>query len=144
MSKVKIDWLIHCCRNGAVCKECGDIETGYIKYACNSHTHGMERYDHPDFQLVLNLPDKEIARILNTFGLWVQAGRKFSNGESVKGIYEDCDVRLKEFEETGRQVLRIIIPDKHNVFPGDDGCMYPYTLQLLPTDKLWSKGGEKI
>ena len=74
MAKLKIDWVIHCCRNGAPCAECGKVETGYLKFACNAHTHGMERYNHPDFQVVLNWPDNEIARILNTFGLWVQEG----------------------------------------------------------------------
>ena len=142
MAKLKIDWVIHCCRNGAPCAECGKVETGYLKFACNAHTHGMERYNHPDFQVVLNWPDNEIARILNTFGLWVQEGKTFVSGDTVSGIYEDCDVRLEEFEETGRNVLRIIVPDKNNVFPSDKNCMYPYTLQTLPTDMLWSKGGE--
>ena len=72
----------------------------------------------------------------------MQQGKRFSHGELVSGIYEDCDVRLEEFEETGRTVLRVIIPDKHNIFPDDIRCMYPYTLQSIPTNMLWSESGD--
>lgn len=70
----KIDWIIHCCANGVVCDGYNKVETGFLQYACNAHTHGMERYHHMDFQMVLFLPLEEIGRILNTLGLRVQAG----------------------------------------------------------------------
>ena len=63
----KIDWIIHCCANG-YCEECGEIETGFLPFLCNAHTHGMERYGHMDFQLVLRLRNEEIMYILNTLG----------------------------------------------------------------------------
>lgn len=66
-----IDWIIHLVANGA-CDECGKEEKGFLPYTCNAHTHGMEKYDHPDFQVVLSLPPREIGRILNTLGLRVQ------------------------------------------------------------------------
>ena len=139
-----VDWIIHCCRNGVECAECGDVETGFLDNACNAHTHGMEKYGHLDFQLVLALPDREIGRILNTFGLMVQQGRKFSPGDTVSGIYEDCDVRLELFKECNRDILRVVIPDKHNIFPDNQECEYPYTLQKYDTDMLHSEGGAKI
>lgn len=40
---LKIDWVIHCVANGA-CDDCNNIETGFLPYACNAHTHGMIRY----------------------------------------------------------------------------------------------------
>lgn len=141
MKKPEINWIIHCCRNGVVCDECGDVENGFLEYACNAHTHGMGQYNHMDFQMVVQYSDESICRILNTFGLWVQQGRRFKTGDVVSGIFEDCDVKLQEFAECDRRVLRVIIPDKHNVFPDEEGCLYPYTLQLFPTDMLWSKGG---
>ena len=131
----KIDWVIHLVANGA-CDECGEIETGFLPYMCNAHTHGLERYGHLDFQMVLFLPTEEIGRILNTLGLRVQSGERFQSGDMVSGIYEDCDVRLDEYEETGRKVLRVIIPDANNIFPEEGDCMLPYCLQLLKTDKL--------
>ena len=137
----KIDWIIHCCDNGVVCDECKKLETGFLQYACNAHTHGMERYRHMDFQMVLYLPFEEIGRILNTLGLRVQAGERFHDGDLVSGIYEDCDIRLDEYEETGRRVLRVVIPDKYNVFPEEENCMPVYRLQLLDTEDLYSESG---
>ena len=46
----KIDWVIHYVANGAVCEKCGRVENGFINGFCNAHTHGMEKYRHPDFQ----------------------------------------------------------------------------------------------
>lgn len=137
--KNKIDWIIHLCANG-VCDECGEPENRYLPYTCNAHTHGMEKYGHMDFQLVLMAKPEEIARILNTFGLWVQSGRHFKAGDMVSGIYLDCQVRLDEFEETGRKVLRVIIPDAENRFPEDKSCMDTYCLQTLETEALYKVG----
>lgn len=134
--KKDIDWIIHLCTNGAVCAECGKVETCFLPHACNAHTHGMECYGHPDFQLVLDLPTQEIGRILNTFGLRVQNGERFHAGDLVSGIYDDCDVRLDEFEETGRTVLRVVIPDGRNRFPEDPNCNARYRIQLLETERL--------
>ena len=61
-----------------------------------------------DFQLVLNFPPHEIARILNTLGLRVQDGEQFKNGDLVVGIYEGCDVRLTEFDEDGRTLSSVL------------------------------------
>ena len=86
-----IDWIIHLVANGA-CDECGKEEKGFLPYTCNAHTHGMEKYDHPDFQVILSLPPREIGRILNTLGLRVQEGERFQAGRYVSGIYADCDI----------------------------------------------------
>lgn len=134
----EVDWIIHLVANG-VCDECGRMEMGFLPYLCNAHTHGMEKYGHMDFQMVLRTSEDEIARILNTLGLRVQAGERFHAGDFVSGIYEDCDVRLDAFEETGRQLLRVVIPDKYNVFPEDERCMEPYKLQLLDTEALCTR-----
>ena len=135
-----IDWIIHLVANGA-CDECGKEETGFLPYACNAHTHGMEMYGHLDFQIVLSLPPREIGRILNTLGLRVQDGERFYHGEYVSGIYADCDIRLAEFRETGRKVLRVIIPDRHYRFPEDPQCEEPYRLQSMGTEALHLKEG---
>ena len=139
----KIDWIIHCVVNG-VCDACGNIENSFIPYACNAHTHGMKRYNHPDFQLVLDYPHQEIARILNTMGLRVQSGERFKAGDLVEGIYMDCSVRLDEAEECGRMVLRVVIPDKYNIIPEDERCMERYRVQKLPTEALFIENGGAV
>ena len=123
------------------CEYFGETENGFLPGTCNFHTHGMEKYSHLDFQMTLAYPPQELCRILNTMGLRVQTGERFKNGDMVSGIYEDCDVRLTEFEETGRKVLRIIVPDKHNRFPEDSECETPYQLQSLATEDIWQEGG---
>lgn len=134
--KSNIDWIIHCVANGAICEKGGCVEDCMLPRTCNAHTHGMEKYGHKDFQLVLRYDFREICRILNTLGLRVQAGEKFKAGELVEGIYGDCPVRLDEFEETGRTVFRVIIPDKNNKFPEDADCTDWYPLQQLSLDEL--------
>lgn len=137
----KIDWIIHLCANGVECADCGEVETQFVEYTCNAHTHGMEKYGHMDFQVVLHMSPKEICYILNTLGLRVQSGERFRAGDLVTGIFLDCPIRLDEYEETGRTVLRVMIPDKHNIFPEDERCMEPYRLQMLPTDMLCPENG---
>ncbi len=81
--------------------------------------------------MVLNLPQEHICYLLNTMGMQVQGGETFRNGDMVSGIYENCIMRLKKIRETGRDVLRLIIPDKHNRFPEGKNCMEPYRHQEL-------------
>ena len=132
----EIDWIIHFIGNGVFCPDCGKIETGFPQYICNAHTHGMEKYGHPDFQVVIHMSTQNIGYVLNLLGLRVQAGERFHAGDLVRGVFEDCPVRLDAFEETGRQVLRVVIPDGKNRFPEDPHCDYPYSFQKLPLEHL--------
>lgn len=141
-SKPKCDWLVHLCMNGVPCDECGKVETSFIPYACNAHTHGMTHYGHLEFQMVLAYSPREIMYILNTLGLRVQAGERFSDGDYVHGIFEDCDVKLVEFQEDSGRILRVIVPDKYNRFLDDPLCAEEYRHQLLPLDELYV-GGSK-
>ena len=114
----KMDWVIHFV--------IGQYGPGGM---VDSHTHGMEKYNHFDFQLVLNYEKKEVGRLLNTMGIRVQDGERFKEGDMVKGLYMDCDVRLDLFWANGRSVLRLIIPDPDNIFPEDPRCKNPYKYQ---------------
>lgn len=60
-----VDWIIHYILD----------DSGPYPYLCNAHTHGMEKYRHPDFQMVLNLPQEHICYLLNSMGMRVQGGR---------------------------------------------------------------------
>lgn len=117
----KINWIIH--------KVINDYGSGNLT---NAHTHGMGQYHHLDFQVVLNLPPKHIAYLLNSMGFKVQSGERFHAGDMIYGLYEDCPVRLDEFRETGRTILRLIIPDKYSLFPEDPDCMDAYKYQIMP------------
>ena len=136
----KLDWIIEIIGNGVVCAKCGKVEDSFPEYICNAHTHGMKKYHHPDFQIVLHISDEDIGYILNSLGLRVQAGEQFKAGDLVEGIFEDCSVRLDSFEESGRRVLRVIIPDSMNRFPEDPECAYPYSFQTLSMQQLEQQG----
>jgi hypothetical protein len=71
----------------------------------------------------------------------VQNGEKFKAGDMVSGIFLDCDIRLDEFEECDRKVLRVIIPDGKNRFPEDPACDYPYSFQTWPLEQLEAANG---
>ena len=137
----KIDWIIEILANGVYCAKCGKVENHYPDYICNAHTHGMNKYGHLDFQLVIHLHPNQMGYVLNTLGLRVQAGEHFKSGDLVEGIFDRCPLRLDEVEESGRKVLRVIIPDDQNRFPEDSACEYPYSYQLVPTDELERKEG---
>ena len=137
----EIDWIIEILANGVHCVTCGKVENHYPDYICNAHTHGMAKYGHQDFQLVLYLHPNQLGYVLNNLGLRVQAGEQFKAGDMVEGIFDRCPLRLDEAEESGRKVLRVIIPDDQNRFPEDLKCEYPYSYQLVPTDDLTRKEG---
>ena len=100
-----IDWIIHLVANGVVCEECGKTESSFHPNLCNAHTHGMEKYNHPDFQMVLRASNEEICRILNTLGLRVRQGERFYDGAYVAGIYEDCYRKVKNSRGSGSEVF---------------------------------------
>ena len=120
----KANWVIHYIL--------GDYE---LKGLVNIHTHGMERYDHLDFQLVLPLGKQEAASLLNTICIEVQNGRRFQPGCYSGEIYT-CDFRLELHRETGRDVLRLIFPDEKMRFPEHPRCDRPYIFQnIKPREK---------
>lgn len=115
----KVNWIIHY------------VIGNYGPGGCiNAHTHGMEKYGHLDFQCVLNTNKGDIMYLLNTLGRRVQYGERFSPGDMVEGLFLDCPVRLDLFKETGRTLLRLIIPDGFNTFPENPACKAPYKYQI--------------
>lgn len=86
-----------------------DSPTGF-----NLHTHGLqENYDHPDFQIVVPLPDKVGHTLMITLADRVKAGERFHAGQKVDGVIEGAGglVKLIDATECGRPVLRVILPD---------------------------------
>ena len=133
----RFDWIIHYVSN-SVCN-CWKADSAFKQYLCNAHTHGLGQYDHPEFQVVIDAGPKEIARLLNTMGIWVREGKKFCAGNMVSVLYEDCQVLLYPVIEDNRELLRLVIPDAKNRFPQDPNCTYPYCMQLFPTSRLYEK-----
>ena len=100
----KIDWVIHYVANGAVCAKCGKVETGFIPNFCNAHTHGMEKYHHPDFQMVLDAGPSE------------ECGRKV-----LRVIIPDKENRFPD--ERGCELpylMQLMETDAYNLFKGHE------------------------
>jgi len=138
MKKEKhVDWIIHLVANGTHCDVCGESEDYFIQYTCNAHTHGMNNYNHPEFQMVLNVPPELLGHILNTLGLRVKNGEKFKAGDFVHEVIEDYPIRLDEQIVEGEKLLRVCIPDPNGKFPGESGCDDIYALQGFPMEMLY-------
>ena len=129
------DWIIHFVTDYA-CQLCGNNDLHFKPNLCNFHTHGMrELYNHPEFQLVLNIDFNIAGYILNKLGLMVKEGRRFKAGEAVSGI-GICDLTLFEATDNSKPVLRVILPDPSYRLPDDENCEHPYNLQYLSTEDL--------
>ena len=133
---IKPSWVIHYIANGLPCSCCGKIEYPYLENICNAHTHGMDAFHQPEFQIVLGLPPLDIMYILNTLGDNVRNGARYNPSSLVEGIFVDCLVRLDLIKEDGEQIFRVIIPDNENRFPEEVGCTYPYSEQTKPLKML--------
>ncbi len=134
---IKKDWIIHLVMNGAECGECEKKENGFLRYTCDSHTHGMEKYNHPNFQIVVDFEPDYIMGILNILCFMVQSGRKFHNGEFVEGIIDERKLRLDKHIENGFEIFRVVFPDDNNLFPEDANCKYPYSVQNFKVKDLY-------
>lgn len=132
----KRDWVFHYVSNGGICECCGKQEDAFPEFVCDAHTHGLDKYDHLEFQVVLDYGPREVGRLLNAMGDKVQAGEKFKDGDEIQGLYLDCSIYLKEFKDAnGKNVLRLVIPDGENRMP--EKSAPPYTWQTYDTSALY-------
>jgi len=95
----------------------------------NFHSHYLESYlGHKDIQLVYPLPDNLVGGIMHTVVGNIKKGRKYKAGDITSSVLEGLDVLFVEATETGRTVLRIILPDKEGrLKPGE--IISPYDMQ---------------
>ena len=98
--------------------------------SCNRHTHGMEQFNHLDFQVVLNVSMQTAANVLVTLARRVAQGEKFEPGQLVDDILLNAPLRLDLHIESKRQVLRAIFPDDNNRFPEDPECEARHACQI--------------
>lgn len=136
MQDNKIDWIVHYVGNGVPCDECGKVEDCFPEYICDAHTHGMNKYGHLEFQVVIAYGLQETGRLLNEMGFKVMCGERFKDGDRISGLYLDCDIIIKQtFDYYGKPILRLVIPDKENRLPTDS--MPPFSYQDFDTRMLY-------
>ena len=95
----------------------------------------MEEFNHKNFQVVLDVGDEIACYIINSLCERVRDGQtqgaSMGSGDIITGIYSQYPLKLAQAWEGGRQVLRVLLPDDEGRFPGEKGCMAPYSDQLL-------------
>lgn len=124
------DWIIHNITDmsAAIKEERPDISFDKIKHIGNVHTHGLDKYNHPELCTVLNIDPYILGRILNSMGKMVQSNiTSFSIGRFSSVLQGDYEVELIKFPD--ENVLYIMLPDKNNKLPGEEGCQEPYCHQ---------------
>ncbi|WP_182101775.1 DUF4262 domain-containing protein [Niallia taxi] len=105
----------------------------------NIHTHGFEEnYNHMDFQIVLKYHPDLVQGIFNTLYYHVKRGKVYESGKYYSEVVSGYDVLMQTFEENGRELLRVILPDENGLFPQSPNCNPIYKLQTMP---LPSYGG---
>ena len=88
----------------------------------NAHTHGVfDSFKHPDLQLVLPVSGAVGGSILRTVVNRIKKGETFKPGQDYQEIAQGYPVRFMKAVENGRDVLRLIFPDRDGRFPGDPG-----------------------
>lgn len=87
----------------------------------NIHTHGLpDKYGHLDLQIVIPLKPEIAQGVLCAAVDKISSGSTFSPGDKAAEIIHGYDVKFVKAQECGRDVLRIIIPDKGGGL--DRGC----------------------
>jgi hypothetical protein len=106
-----------------------------IPYQWNHHTHGVvERFDHPDLQIVLPLAPAIVGSIFNTMVEIIKEGGCYilTNKEYEGVLGGGFKVRTRWATEGRRQVLRVILPDSQGNL-AEDKIHRDYRDQYLGT-----------
>jgi Domain of unknown function (DUF4262) len=96
LNLLKHGWIVHLVGDDS------DSPTGF-----NLHTHGLrQNYDHPDFQIVIPLPEKIGHALMITLANRVKAGERFEAGQTVTELLGNgMLVKLIDATECGRTRL---------------------------------------
>lgn len=132
MEEVKdvIDWVIHYVQNHdyEICGKHNENPIGFTGFA-NIHTHGLNKYNHKELCIPLDIGFKLSGTILNQCGIRI----KLEHKEYVPGkdysVIQNLPVLFYEFDNSN--TLYMIMPDPNGKFPEDDGCEFPYNKQIL-------------
>lgn len=80
----------------------------------NAHTHGFElTWNHPDLQIVFPVDGQVAMGLFWAAVAHIKEGSVFSDGDVVARIAgNEYKVKFVKVQESGRDVLRMILPDK--------------------------------
>ena len=127
MNNNKYDWIIH-----YVFGEGDD----YGLFA-DIHTHGLEKYNHPELVITIALPQEIAGAILNNLGSRIVNGEKFDKDElRMDIISNNLPVKIHKTYINDKKVCVLIFPDQNSCLPFDDICEFPYNEQYKYLEKI--------
>lgn len=119
------------------CEHCPDA-------VYNLHTHGLEESNnHKDLQIVLPVDPKIAHQIIWIIVHLIENGFKCIPGKRSSEVFDGMDVEFMLAEETGRQVIRVLLPDKNGKLPSDEDCDPVYREQIFIDTSGNTKKAEK-
>ncbi|MGP8215550.1 MAG: DUF4262 domain-containing protein [Bacteroidia bacterium] len=105
----KYGWLMHFVIRDEQCP-----------FGINIHTHGFpEKFNHPDMQICAPISPGAAQGIMNNIVRRLQKQEVFKANKKYKNIIEGFPVLIRSAREDDREVLRIVLPDRHGHFNSD-------------------------
>lgn len=100
----------------------------------NIHTHHIqESFNHPDLQIVIPLSQHTVLAVLHeVVNNFIKKGVKFKVGKKYKKIIgNEYSVVFTNAKECGRDVLRMIIPDKNGYLKENEPMDEQFKIQHI-------------
>ena len=114
----KIDWIIHYVL----------MDDKKNEYLVNANTHGLDKHNHRELCMVLNVGQQVCGEILNSIGSKIAfSGKKYEEGFYEDILQDGYKVEIMSLPED--PLLYVIFPDENHRFPSDKDCQYPYNKQ---------------
>lgn len=88
----------------------------------NIHTHGiLEVFKHKDLQICFPLPQQVALETLHNVVHYIKDGKTFVSGKKYSGIIRNYNIEFIDAIECGREVLRLLVPNKEGTYAGEFG-----------------------
>lgn len=120
------------------------VDDKTMPFHINAHTHGLDKYNHLEFECALPYTAKDMEQIFNILAyLVIRKGNHFEEGcytNILTDNYRLYFVEMPDHFDEAKTILRSIYPDDDGKMPWEDGCEEHYALQILglPAEKIFA------
>ena len=110
----------------------------------NYHTHGLpESFNHPDLQIALAVKKETAMNILGTVIDLIKEGQEIKDGMHLFNVICDYCIKAYKTTEDGRDIIRLLLPDRAGIFPDNPNCDEPFKIQMYD-DKDYEVKNESV